>query len=81
MIPANDPPAAGAAPSLPIDLRYAIAALSQRFNACQLISLKDLQDELPTREVSRAEIDGLVMSLADHGICIVEGDAADLLAR
>ena len=67
-------------PELPIDLRFAIASISERYNACRLVSLSDVNDELPTRDLSRTEVERVLQSLAAHGIHVIEDDAVDHLA-
>ncbi len=67
-------------PDLPVDLRFAVAAISERYNACRLVSLKAVNDELPARDLNRSEVDRVLRALADHGILLIEEDAADHLA-
>lgn len=65
---------------LPLDLHLAVTALDERLSVCRLVSIKDVSDELPARSLTRDEIDRLLKYLADHGIQVIEADAADHLA-
>lgn len=66
---------------LPLDLHQTVAALSRRFETCHLLALADVVDELPRRAITRAEAECLMRGLADHGLSVIDGDAADLAAR